>query len=215
MNLKKRASKGIALALVGITLGTPIFNIVLAMENNTTSISKDKDYEVSIQETNALTYESLNNDNIITDTTEISSNSNPRSRVRRSYPVDKFEGFKIVRGPKITSKPYKTSNQMEAAKVVLNSAFSSLVQGYLGYSVSAIQAVYYLTNQDIFKKIGGVYTKSYYVRKITNPKNAHVNVPVPYQYAYVTFVYRSSSMSDSTLEKIVWQHDGSPRLAKN
>jgi len=132
-----------------------------------------------------------------------------------SYPVDKLNGFKVVKGPQITNKRYKTTAEKKAATIVLETGFGALLNGITGYSVSAIKATAYLTGQDYFERIGGVYTKSYYVRKITNPKNQNVNVPVPYQYAFVTFVYRSSSMSDSTLEKVIWQYDGGPRLARN
>lgn len=126
-----------------------------------------------------------------------------------------LKGVKVVKGPQVTSKPYNTTNQRKAAVTALKTGFGLLVNGMVGVSIGATEVTNYLTGQNYFEKIGGVYTRAYYVRKITNPKNQNVNVPVPYQYAYVTFVYRSSSMSDSTLEKVIWKYDGGPRLANN
>ncbi|GMQ59298.1 hypothetical protein AN1V17_36950 [Vallitalea sediminicola] len=63
--------------------------------------------------------------------------------------------------------------------------------------------------------IGGIYTKKYYVRVILDPSQRHLNVPVPYQFKWVTIFYDSPTMSDDDIVYTQSMNDGSPRLASN
>ena len=46
MSFKKRATKSIALALMGVTIATPILNTASAMENSNYGLSNDKIIEL-------------------------------------------------------------------------------------------------------------------------------------------------------------------------
>ena len=46
MSFKKRATKSIALALVGVTIATPMLNTASAMENQTNNLQKIENTEI-------------------------------------------------------------------------------------------------------------------------------------------------------------------------
>lgn len=64
------------------------------------------------------------------------------------------------------------------------------------------------------KAIGGVYTKSYYVRKIVYPSQASLNVPVLYEFEYWTIFYNNELMRNTDIVYINRVSDGS-RLDSN
>lgn len=65
------------------------------------------------------------------------------------------------------------------------------------------------------QQIGGVYTKSYYARKIVNTDEKDLNVPVAYQYKWITIYYDSSEMTKDNMVYMSSMSDGGPRLSSN
>lgn len=64
------------------------------------------------------------------------------------------------------------------------------------------------------KKIGGVYTHSYYIRKIVDPSQKNLNVPVAYKFTYVTAYYNKPTMTNTQIVYIAKTGDG-VKLDKN
>lgn len=66
-----------------------------------------------------------------------------------------------------------------------------------------------------YEGIGGVYSRTYYVRKIVHKEHKDLNVPVLYQYAWKTAFYSSNSFLPDDVVYVQTIHDGGPRLANN
>lgn len=110
------------------------------------------------------------------------------------------------------SKSRKLTKPYRREKIIQTISYGlSFVTAGGSYLLGIAESIYREKVYDIYK-YGGVYTKTYYRRQITDIKNSKTNVPVPYRYEYVTYFYSSPKFN-----KIVYTQRVSDgiRLANN
>ena len=85
------------------------------------------------------------------------------------------------------------------------------ISGGSAYLLGVAKAIHQYKIVDV-EDIGGVYTKSYYCKRLLNPSHINSTVPVPHQFAFITVFYNSPYMTSSNIAYIRVQNDGGPRL---
>ena len=108
------------------------------------------------------------------------------------------------------SKKIKNTYKRERAILLISWGLGKVTSG--GITLLGIAESIYREKCYDVNKYGGVFTKTYYRRQITNINNKKTNVPVPYRFEYITYFYSSDKF-----KKIVYTErigDGI-RLANN
>lgn len=120
--------------------------------------------------------------------------------------TEMFGDWKLVRTLGSTSIPYTNKNISKGE--FLRSAINTALAGVpLVNMIGASERVYNAYCVDT-GALGGVYTKTFYLRKIIDPSTANANVPVPYAFQVMTVFYKSSDMRPQNAVYIERMSDG-------
>lgn len=108
-----------------------------------------------------------------------------------------------------------TQNEILSSEIV-----NSWILYMLGILNGGVPSVLIENARSIYKNkvvdvqsIGGLYTKTYYLKRLLDPKHANATVPVPHQFAFSVVYYSSPDMISSNIAYIDTVNDGGPRLA--
>lgn len=109
-----------------------------------------------------------------------------------------------------------TKEELLREELIVNCIMYGLafLTGGGSFLLSQARSIYKYKVVDV-ASIGGVYTRKYYCRKILDPKQKDLNVPVLYQYSYVTVFYNSKAKNNNDVAHIEIINDGPPKLARN
>lgn len=217
MTLKKRARKVVALLLVGLTISTPLFNTVSAMEikDETSNVIVD-DYNMNFEseECSATSQDIHDSENISYDDFIIIDSNDDEMIIDKkgnnTYVSDVPNSYEhrglVKKANKVTPGPWKNVKYIGSKSRKLSSPYTreriiqtiqyglGFLSGGASFLLGMAESIYRQKVYDV-TKYGGVYTKTYYRRQITDVRNSKTNVPVPYRYEYVTYFYSSSNFS--------------------
>ncbi|EGT4533178.1 TPA: hypothetical protein ACMVR8_003593 [Clostridioides difficile] len=171
--LKKKI---ISFLMAGIFVLSSGYNLVYA------STFEENEYKQELVNENEFTIINSNENEMIVDkkgnNTYVSTKVTPGSWKNVKYLGQKSRKL---------SSPYTRERIIQTIQWGLD-----YLSGGSSFLLGLAESIYREKVYDI-TKYGGVYTKTYYRRQITDIRNSHANVPVPYRYEYVTYFYSSSN----------------------
>lgn len=115
-------------------------------------------------------------------------------------------GYKIVNGPSYSGRLLSNTATDAIIKDTILQVLGHI--SFLSDAMYIARTANALFGPVNYEQIGGVFTLSFYVKKLLNPDHRNVNVPVPHEFFYVTYVLDADAPINSNVVYTNWISDG-------